>query len=648
MSGLKRELSLLDLFCIASGAMISSGLFVLPGIVFKIAGPAIVLAYIIAGILYIPALLSKAELATAMPKAGGDYFFIDRSLGSAAGTIGGINSWFALSLKSAFALIGIGSIAVLLENSINIVHIKIIAIVFCLIFFLVNLIGVKIASKFQVFLVFGLMGILIYFIARGVFNVDPHNFQPFAPGGIKSVFKAAGMIFISYAGLTKICSISEEVKDPCKDVPRAMFLAYAVVMVLYALVIFVTIGVTSASDLSGSLTPISLAAKNFLGPIGVFAIIVAAMLAFMTTANAGIMAASRYPIAMSRDGHLPGLFQATNKKFGTPHISLIFTVGFMIAMILFLDIELLVKTASAIQLIIFALVTAAVIVMRESRILNYKPGFKSPLYPYIHIAGIFAYGYLLMLMGMKPIMLSAGFIVLGLGWYLLYARIQVTRHSALTQMVQNLTDADSDRPLGGMTLASELKEIVRERDQIIEDRFDFIVKNCQILDIQGKLELDEFFKLVSDKLAKNLDVSSKTLFREFVERESESTTVLRRSIAIPHVIIRGEGKFDMLIARCKEGIKFHPELPLVHIAFVLIGSKDERAFYIRALASIAEITTDDNFEKQWINARNENQLRDIVLMAERKRIHLIYCRFTPDMDREMPEEDLSIDKKCDL
>ncbi|MCD4784487.1 MAG: amino acid permease [Candidatus Eremiobacteraeota bacterium] len=644
MAVLKRDLSHLDLFCIASGAMISSGLFVLPGIVFKIAGPAIVLAYIIAGVLYIPALLSKAELATAMPRAGGDYFFIDRSLGPAAGTIGGINSWFALSLKSAFALIGIGSIAVLLENSINIVHIKIIAIAFCLIFFVVNLIGVKIASKFQVFLVFGLIGILIYFIARGVFNVNPHNFQPFAQGGIKSILKATGMIFISYAGLTKICSISEEVKDPCKDLPRAMFSAYAVVMVLYALVIFVTIGVTPAADLSGSLTPISLAAKNFLGPIGIIAIIVAAMLAFMTTANAGIMAASRYPIAMSRDGHIPGLLQTTNKKFGTPHISLIFTVGFMIAMILFLDIELLVKTASAIQLIIFALVTTAVIVMRESKILNYRPGFKSPFYPYVHIAGILAYGYLLFLMGMKPIMLSVGFMVLGLGWYLLYTRIQVTRRSALTQMVQNLTDADSDRPLGGAALASELKEIVRERDQIVEDRFDYIVKNCQILDVQGKLELDEFFELVSDKLAKNLDVSSKTLFREFIERESESTTVLRRGIAIPHVIIRGEGKFDMLIARCKDGIKFHSELPAVNMVFVLIGSKDERAFYIRALASIAEITTDESFEKQWMNARNDNQLRDIVLMAERKRIHLIYCRYTPDMDMEMPSDG----GKCDL
>jgi len=644
MSGLKRELSLLDLFCIASGAMISSGLFVLPGIVFKSAGPAIVVAYVLAGILYIPALFSKAELATAMPRAGGDYFFIDRSLGSAAGTIGGINSWFALSLKSAFALLGIGSMAILMEHSINIFHIKVIAIAFCLLFFIINLVGVKVAGRFQVFLVLGLLGILIYFIARGVFHIDPHNFQPFVTGGIDSIFKAAGMIFISYAGLTKVCSISEEVKNPCRDIPRAMFMAYGVVMVLYALVIFVTIGVTPATELSGSLTPISLAAKYFLGPIGIFTIIVAAMLAFMTTANAGIMAASRYPIAMSRDGHLPGLFKTISKKYGTPHISLVFTVGFMIAMILFLNIELLVKTASAIQLIIFAMVTASVIVMRESKVLNYRPGFKSPLYPFIHIFGIFAYGYLLVLMGLKPVMISVSFMILGIGWYWLYTRIQVTRRSALTQMVQNLTDTDMDKPLGGITLASELKEIVRERDHIIEDRFDLIVKNCQILDIEGKLELEEFFRTVSEKMATNLDVSSKTLFREFVERESESTTVLRRGVAIPHVIVRGEGKFDMLISRCKEGINFHPELPPVHTIFVLIGSKDERAFYIRALAAIAEITTDTEFDKQWMSARNENQLRDVMLMAERKRIHLIHCRFTPDLDRELGGDDVLIKK----
>ena len=114
LMNLKKELGLLDVFCIASGAMLSSGLFVLPGLAFAKTGPAVIVAYLLAAILVVPAMFSKAELATAMPKSGGTYFFIERSLGGYAGALGGIASWFSLSFKSACALIGIGAFAALL------------------------------------------------------------------------------------------------------------------------------------------------------------------------------------------------------------------------------------------------------------------------------------------------------------------------------------------------------------------------------------------------------------------------------------------------------------------------------------------------------------------------------------------------------
>ena len=94
-----RTLGAFSVFCIASGAMISSGLFVLPGLAFARCGPAVTMAYLLSGLIALPALLSKCELATAMPKSGGDYFFIERSLGSAWGTLGGLATWFSLSFK---------------------------------------------------------------------------------------------------------------------------------------------------------------------------------------------------------------------------------------------------------------------------------------------------------------------------------------------------------------------------------------------------------------------------------------------------------------------------------------------------------------------------------------------------------------------
>lgn len=129
--GLVRRLGGLDVFCIAAGAMISSGLFILPGLIYAKVGPAVILVYILAGILILPALFAKAELATAMPKAGGTYFFIERSMGSVAGTIGGFVSWFSLSLKSAFALVGIGAFATLINPTIAEWQIKLIGVGFC-------------------------------------------------------------------------------------------------------------------------------------------------------------------------------------------------------------------------------------------------------------------------------------------------------------------------------------------------------------------------------------------------------------------------------------------------------------------------------------------------------------------------------------
>jgi len=399
---LKKELGLLDVFCIASGAMISSGLFILPALAFAKTGPAVVLSYLLAGLLVLPAMLAKAELATAMPKAGGTYFFIERSMGTSMGTIGGLASWFSLSLKSAFALIGIGLFATLIDPTITQVQIKWIAVGCCIFFMLINIIGVKHTGRFQIVLVLFLIGLLVFYVFRGFINVQPQRFSPFMPFGLKSVFATAGLVFVSFGGLTKVSSVAEEVKNPGKNIPLGMFLAFSIVMALYAAVIFVTVGILDGKDLAGSLTPISLGAESFLGRAGIVAMSFAALLAFISTANAGILTASRNCMAMSRDYLLPKFFHTLDVKYKTPHFSIIFTGLFMIAVILFLDLESLVKTASTLMILLFLFVALSVIIMRESRIQSYRPQFKSPLYPWIYIIGIIGYIFLIFEMGRTP------------------------------------------------------------------------------------------------------------------------------------------------------------------------------------------------------------------------------------------------------
>jgi amino acid transporter/mannitol/fructose-specific phosphotransferase system IIA component (Ntr-type) len=608
-------LSLLGVFAVSVGAMISSGLFVLPGLAYAKAGPAVILAYLLAGIMVLPALFTKAELATAMPRAGGDYFFIERSMGPAAGTIGGLASWFSLSLKSALALVGIGAFATLINPSLSQTEAKLIAVGFCAFFTVINVLSVKFTGRFQTALVLLLIALVILYIIRGSVLVAPGRYRPFAPFGYHAVFAAAGLVFVSFGGLTKIVSVAEEVRNPTRNLPLGMILAFSVVLVLYAGGVFVTVGLLDGQELSTSVTPLSAGAAVTAGSLGRAALSVAAILAFVTTANAGILSASRFPMAMSRDRLAPRLLARVNSRFGTPHYSILLTCAFMMVAIVLLDLELLVKVASTMKVLLFMFVVIACVVLRESRILNYKPSFMSPLYPWIHIGGVIAYGFLLSAMGTLSLVLTGAFVMLSVAWYKLYTHGRVHRRSAMVQMVERVTPAQ----LAGGSLASELREILRERDSITDDRFDRLVRDCEVVDIKGHLSLDAFFTVVADRLSRRLELDRGTLLEALMQREEESTTVIRPGLAIPHVIIPGEGKFELLVARCEPGVDFVEEETPVYAVFVLAGSSDERAFHLRALAAIAQIVRDTTFDTNWLRARCLDDLRDIILLAQRRR-----------------------------
>jgi amino acid transporter/mannitol/fructose-specific phosphotransferase system IIA component (Ntr-type) len=612
---MKRELTLLSVFCIASGAMISSGLFVLPGIAFAKAGPALLLSYLLAGILVIPALLAKAEMATAMPKAGGTYFFVERSLGPLAGTLAGLASWFSIALKSAFALIGIGAFALLVFPGCTEIQMKIIACIAAVVFTIINLKGVRETGRTQVVIVLGLIAILVLYVLWGMPSVKVTRFTPFAPSGLTSVFATAGLVFVSYGGLTKIASVSEEVKDPKRTLPLGLILSFVVVLFLYLLVMFVTVGVTPKHIFSGSLTPISDGARQFSGMFGVVITAIGAILAFVSTANAGILAASRVPFAMSRDRLLPSGFEKTGYRFKTPYVSILLTGGFIMLAILSLNLKELVKAASTMKLILFLLNNLSLIVLRESKIRNYRPTFKSPFYPWIQIIGIIGYIVLIVGMGKTPLLLTAGFVIFGVIWYFTYAKGREARTSALVHLVESAAAKD----IPSRSLENELREILLERDEIVEDRFDRLIKECEILDLKGPLSLDEFFKNISRSLSKRLHLSEDGIYELFDKRERESTTALRPGLGVPHIIIPGEKKFEILLARCKEGIKFSPTLSPVYVAFVFAGSRDERNFHLRTLMSIAQITQEPDFDKRWLQARNKEELRDIVLLSTRER-----------------------------
>ncbi|MCA9289510.1 MAG: amino acid permease, partial [Phycisphaerales bacterium] len=409
---LRKELGLFDVFAVSTGAMFSSGFFLLPGLAFAKAGPAVVLAYLFAGVLILPAMFSKAELSTALPRAGGTYFFLDRSLGPMAGTIGGLGTYLALTLKTAFALIGIGAYAAFFIE----LPIKPVAIALTVVFVVINILGAKETTALQRWLVIVLLSIMALFIAQGLVFVigqpletTTARFTPFLAFGPAGLLSTIGFVFVSYAGLTKVASIAEEVRNADRNIPLGMMLSLGVTAIVYGVGVFTIVAVVDPATLPHDLTPVATATDALFGwlpaRLGLLFIVIAALAAFASTGNAGLLAASRYPLAMARDKLLPPSF-ATLGRFRTPVKAILATGALMVTFILVLDAEGIAKLASAFQLFIFILVNLAVVVMRESRIPSYDPGYRSPLYPWMQCFGMITSLFLILYMGWSAVLFT--------------------------------------------------------------------------------------------------------------------------------------------------------------------------------------------------------------------------------------------------
>ena len=613
---MRKQLGFKEVFSISSGAMISSGLFVLPSLVFAEIGPSVIAAYFVAAVFVVPAMFAKTELSTAMPRSGGVYFYIYRSLGALFGTFSGFASWFSLSLKSAFALVGIGVFLEPLVPVYSPMMVKFIAVGFTVFFMILNIISVKESGRFQFILVAALLVILTAFIIGGAARVDVYYLKPFFTGSsYRNFISAVGMIFISYGGLTKIASIAEEIKDPSKTIPKGMFAAYTVVTAFYTAVIFIVTGILPPEAFSDSLRPISDAAFIIASNPGFYVLSAAAMLAFISTANAGIMASSRSPLAMSGDNLLPKFFSKMSLKRATPWVSILITGTFMIICILLLDMKTLVKVASTMKLILFALVCLSVVLMRESKLVTYKPAFRMPLYPFLPIAGLIIYVALIFEMGKVPLIITGIFFLATLIWYLAFSRARNKTESALIHIVERISSSS----IKSTGLSDELREILIERDNIIEDRFDRIIKNARIIDLEEKIEMDELFRLLAKDFSSPGGCSEEELLKMLYDREKESTTVIQEGLAIPHIVTRGDHQFEIVVVRSKEGIIFNSTDAPVHVVFALAGSKDERNFHLKALMAIAQIVQSPDFLTKWMKVKTKDDLRNLILLAERAR-----------------------------
>ena len=610
-NSLIKSLGLVDVFCISSGAMISSGIFILPGIAFAQIGPAVFLSYLLAGICALVGALATIELATAMPLAGGIYFYTGRSMGPLAGTVSGLLNWSAIALKSSFAIFGMSEV---LHQFFNFEPV-LCGIILTLLFLLVNLIGTREAAIAQIIMVLLLFAAMGAYVVLGFPELKPSRFSPlFIPGKDYSyLFAEAAFVFVSFGGLLDVASVSEEVRNPKRNLPLGMISAIVAVAFIYVLTLIVTVGVLEPGKLAGSLTPLADAARQYYGTPGFAVITFGAMMAFVTTANAGVMAAARFPYAMGRDALIPGFFSNTYGKRKMPLPALLITGAVMVAAQL-LPLEQLVSVASTVIMLSFILTNASVIILRESNIQNYRPSFRVPFYPWTPILSMGLFGVLIMELGLGAVQISLGIIILGLILYFIFGR-KVNLEYALEHLIRRITR--NRMPRHG--LERELREIIRARDEIVSDDFDHGVENAPIIVYDKADNFDALAREIcrtSDHLASQSGILADLLIR----REETSSTVLTPYVAIPHLMIDGKNIFELIIVKATHGVQFPGNAaPQVKAIFFLFGTADQRNLHLKSLAAIAQIIQSPTCEKRWEKADTPEKIRDLLLLAKRNR-----------------------------
>ena len=612
---LKKELNLFGVFAVATGTTLSAGFFLLPGLAFQQAGPAVIVAYLVAAAMMVAPMLCKVELATAMPKAGGTYFFLDRSLGPVAGTIGGLGTWLALLLKASFALVGMGAYITLFFAD---APIEGIAVALALLFGGVNFMGAKATTRFQIVMVIGLLTLLGWFMVQGTFAIDTTRFSGFFDKGGASVFATAGLVFISYVGVTKVASVAEEVENPQRNLPLGIFLGLGTAVAVYLVGMIVIVGVTPPAELAKSLTPVGDAARSFAGTTGLVLVTVAALFAFMSVANAGIMSSSRYPLAMSRDHLIPGIFRSINKN-GIPIVSLLLTVGAVIFCILFIDVLSIAKLASAFQLVLFALICFAVIVMRESNIESYDPSFRTPLYPWVPLAGILGPCWLITQMGTAPTLFAVGMVVLGVVWFFAYASKRIDRGGAIYHVFARL----GQRRFDG--LDTELRGIMKERGLRADDPFDEVVATSEIMEAGEGADFEEMTAKAADRLAPMVGIDAARIASQFLEGTRVGATPVTRGVALPHLRLPDISRPYLVVVRSRRGISIDvgESMPSttrhrdVRAIFFLVSPAGDPALHLRILAQLAGCVEQEGFQDAWSSARSHQALREVLLRDDR-------------------------------
>jgi basic amino acid/polyamine antiporter, APA family len=453
---LVRTLSLVDIIMVGIAGMIGGAIFVLTGPAIGLAGSAVIVAFVINAIITLFTAMAYAELGSAMPEAGGGYLWIREGLPRPNAFISGWMAWFAHIIAGSLYAVGFGAFFYQLLGP-NVAGVlsdqplfgvipfdKLIAVASIAAFTYINIKGTSETGKTGTIVTIVQLGAVLCLIVAGSWMIHNNptsmsNFADFMPTGIPGLFAAMGLTFIAFEGYEIIVQTGEEVKNPKRNIPRAIFISLATVVTLYCLVAFVSIGAISPEGIAawrfigeGGELGIVKAAEIFL-PYGALIVLGGGMVSTLAALNATTFSSARVAFAMGRHYNLPHKLSSIHPVNRTPHIAIIIS-GIIMAFVAYtLPLADIAVAAGVIFLLLFTQVNIAAITIRRIYGNKLSYGFKTPFFPVIPIAGIFLnLGLALYLLVTQPLSwgITILWILVGFVLYRMYTFKQEIQHYA--------------------------------------------------------------------------------------------------------------------------------------------------------------------------------------------------------------------------
>jgi basic amino acid/polyamine antiporter, APA family len=456
---LSREMSLMDATLIGVGAMIGAGIFVLIGIAAGVAGPALIIAFVLNGLVALLTAMSYAELGSCYHDAGGGYLWVKEGLPRWNGFLSGWMGWFAHAVACSVYALGFSAYFghVLFEFGVTLPTWgflspqKMLAAGIAILFGYINFRGASETSKVGNIVTLTKIVILGIFIAFGLELILRKGnlgttLTPFMPNGWSGIFKAMGLTFIAFQGFEVIAQSSEEIKNPKKNIPKAILLSLLIVVPIYLLVAVTALGTVDPGQMTpwdylASQKEIALVdvAKKLI-PLGGIMILIAGLVSTISALNATIFSSSRVAFAMGRDRNFPSFFSKVHAKKYTPHWAILVSLFVIVFMAVSLPIEDVASAADIMFLLLFLQVNIAMIRLRKKRP-DLDRGFITPLYPWLSIIGIVMLLFLALYMfKYSPIawLATAIWILIGIGIFELYARKRDIEHSQKIKTLERI------------------------------------------------------------------------------------------------------------------------------------------------------------------------------------------------------------------